>query len=658
MNHSNKPNACASARSLRRSLLRSFSLICLEFETPDQFFDGKSCLSLRAQYEINKDAVLQGIRKETERKRCASALDSLKRLFDIPCKGCDPISRAVAQEAWVKKNIEDQPPQDLLNECQEWVPRLKREVRRILGRWRVRGTDPPSQDNIYTPDRQGCYETTSKEGGTLATPIEEEVRSNRLLRMGIVKTKGKFRVVTMQGARVKRILAPIHNALYNHISREDWLVRGDVRASDFRAVCSDLRKGEMLISGDYESATDNILFPAVRAVRDVVIETCTDMTEEEKTVLYESFDDSFVLFRDGGGWRNEMLRRGSMMGNLCSFPFLCLLNAACFRLANKALGRGERVGRFNGDDCLFAGDDDFYRTWRDITSHFGLIVNERKTGRSRVWCCLNSTWYSRTIKRIIPKPVLSFFRIDRREPGEILSSVIRGLSSFKSDLTVATICQVMRHEICIRGVAESLSSIPAHWRRFLLRKRWFRNAVMAPPSLGRTCGIIREYEYTVSAVPREQHRDLVDGLCEIDRQSWLKQWKGVRADDAVEVSRYKGRKKSKWYYPGFSRVIIDRKGYKSRDQPRIPARTHYILGREWGYVLPLTVASGLKDNFPFIFYTLCNTKWATDHWRLSSKMRPTTVRDPVRLYPPPVQKHICAATLNGVLIWGGSLNEI
>jgi len=291
---------------------------------------------------------------------CASALDSCKRIFDVDCRSCDEIEKTKSQKDWISRLLDSEPTIQEMNECREYLPYLVEATRGVVRGWGKGSSNIGPSDNTYVPDRQGCYETTQVMGGTLGTSTEEEIKMNNLVRLGVAKTKGKFRVVTMQGARVKRVLAPVHNGLYNHISRKSWCVRGDVTVDDFRAVYQDCREGERIISGDYVSATDNILLPAVQSIVSVILEEATDLEDEERKVFEESFGRSYVKYKDESGHMvMKELRRGSMMGNLCSFPLLCILNRACFIITNRILGRGRRVGRFNGDDCIFAGDDLF-----------------------------------------------------------------------------------------------------------------------------------------------------------------------------------------------------------------------------------------------------------------------------------------------------------
>jgi len=175
-------------------------------------------------------------------------------------------------------------------------------------------------------DQNGCLEQTRFNGGTISVGSGYYGNISEL-RVGVAKTKGKLRVVTMQSARVKRVLSPVHDALYDHLTSFGWCVRGDVLKSDFAAVVADVGKGESFISGDYSAATDNILPWVTEAVTSVLAE-CPDLTDEERGIMLAAVGDLHLMSKSRK--TKTLLTRKQMMGNLLSFPILCLINKACF----------------------------------------------------------------------------------------------------------------------------------------------------------------------------------------------------------------------------------------------------------------------------------------------------------------------------------------
>lgn len=537
----------------------------------------------------------------------------MKRLFDARCS-CDEDKAEEAKAEWKERmSIASPASAGAWASDPLWV--LQRRVRELCSGW---GRGLPSmregsgEDPVYTPDQQGCLERPRGDGGTLAVPYSEEQLASNIVRVGAAKTKGKLRVVTMQGSRVKRVLSPVHNALYDYLSSFGWLVRGDVKKADFQAVEDDKRDGEFHISGDYTAATDNIHMDAVEAIVKVLLEDGR-LTDEEACTLKESFA--------GIRWFNPCtgvsgpINRGSMMGNLVSFPLLCLLNKACYDITcDLYFGAGtRRIGRFNGDDCCFNGTAEFYQLWREVTATFGLVVNESKTSFTSRFIELNSHTYWCQTRRIIDKPVLSFLRRREDVPDCIISDIFSGTAGFRDSTVWWIVSTLMRYEILIRQT--SLNSIPKRWRKPLLRRRWFRDSFRRDPTPVRDVGVERTVKVVLGPPPKDKYYPLVDRWARRLGVDSVVRWKGVSV-----------RPRSK---------TIDRRAlrpYLSRF-PR--ARTVWAGSLRWRFLWPewlyeLFPASGLLTDRE------CLQKWVTDHKFLHLEA-PALFPDPRPFfYPPPV----------------------
>jgi hypothetical protein len=348
------------------------------------------------------------------------------------------------------------------------------------------------RSSVQVPDQNGCLEIPAGQGGTLAVSSAEEDCPHGIfppdrygLRVGVAKTKGKFRVVTMQSAYVKRVLRPVHECLYDFLSSRKWLVRGDVGKEHVRRVLDGRVDGEDLISGDYTAATDNIYLQVTEAISEVLASS-PYLLPEEAEALRRSFkaEDMHWVSKKG---ISHPIRRGSMQGNLLSFPMLCLINKACYDLACSL--RRRRTGKLrlevpiiNGDDIAFAGDTLFYDEWVAVTSAFGLVVNREKTGVSSVFVELNSRSFllGPTGKiRAVRKPVLSCLMEDD-SPSCLLSRLIEGLGLLPPGVLHRVIYS-LRAAITLRGIC--VATVPSRFRSVLIKKGWFRRALRADPEI-------------------------------------------------------------------------------------------------------------------------------------------------------------------------------
>lgn len=307
------------------------------------------------------------------------------------------------------------------------------------------------------------------------------------------------------------------------------------------------------------------------------------------------------------------------MGNLVSFPLLCLLNKACYDICcDIAFGSGvRRIGRFNGDDCMFAGDRRFFDLWREVTSSYGLVVNEEKTGVSKDWLELNSQPFSVRKGRLVAKPVLSFLRPFRKEPGDLLSEVLEGIKSFKAPTRAWVLNVAMRHEISLREI--SVSNIPASTLRFLLGKSWFRRALQLGPARVTTSGVSRSVPVTVANPPRAGLYRWVEEKAALLQRECVDRWIGVKVRPLrQEIDR--------------RRYLAD---YKNEPTRRLPFILRHAP-RKWQFVWPTELLELVRVACPeaLLRDEDCYSEWIDDHHFL------TVRRGLVRVRPAPWVKRL------------------
>nr|UYL94487.1 MAG: RNA-dependent RNA polymerase [Leptosphaeria biglobosa botourmiavirus 1] len=610
------------AGSLGKALEKCIHVICLEFRLPGDIVslgDG-DCISLREGWKEGAAKIRARLpRLRAKRLEIFEALvKSVNRVFDAECQKCDEKLAAKARLAW-QQDVSRQVVMPSVDWCHDPIWLLKRRVRELTVGWGHRLVSARKRKwgegewtagegfKGYVPDQQGCLELTKLEGGTLAVADEDLDPRDSVVRVGVAKTKGKFRTVTMQGARVKRTLRPVHEALYDHLTSFAWCVRGEVTREHLQAVADDRRPGEKLISGDYQAATNNIYLEAVEAIVGVLAED-PELSEEERSTLLGSFS--------GISWvsRNGTLRpicRGSMMGNLVSFPLLCLLNKACFDIAcDVTQGEERRIGRFNGDDCAFSGTDQFYQFWRTVTGTFGLIVNEEKTGVSSSKLELNSHSYFVGARGLNPKPVISFFRPNRKESGELITEVYKGIRQLRPAVREWVWNVGMRHEIAIRPI--EVANIPRRTANDLFRRKWFRRALHDGPAPVEKYGVERKIPMVVANPPVSNIYQSVTRMSDKMTMEYVEYWQGrsLVAPSGVPGHCYSEQ--------------IDRKTYyRALRSKRKKSPPHWILRQgktRWRFCWVRPVYEFFEQNYPELILTdnECNVDWIDDHPYLST----------------------------------------
>jgi len=595
---------CPAAGSLCEALNKAVSIVCLEFRLPGDRppSQGRDCFAIRAWWDGEKASILSLVGGgERRRYRAAAVLKSCSRLFDTPCPRCDKKGANRAREEWYQVTGTDR--SEGIDQRTSWskdpIDTLKRVIRELVGVDWARGI----RRGEAIPDQQGCLENRSMTGGTFGVGFGEDDSPANHVRVGVAKTKGKLRTVTMQSARVKRVLTPVHDALYTYLSSFGWIVRGELTKGHLLPVVDDLRPGETYISGDYKSATDNLHYRAVHAVVEVLCEA-KHLTDEERDTLMASFTD---LKRVSMSGKCYPILQGSMMGNLCSFPILCLMNKACHDISRDSLKEGRLAGekdrkvRINGDDIVTCGSNAFFSRWKEVTLHYGFIINEEKTGRSRRWLELNSRQYDTRKHRFVAKPVLSFLRRSD-SPGDLLSEVVKGVATLRRDVVWHVLNVVMRHEISLREI--SVSTLPKWIWNGLIKKRWFRTAISSSPCEVKSTGVDRSYPTVVGPVPNPAIWGLLDSLEEkIIRPSFVRKWRGVKVPPLEKSIIRKSRRAQLALLGG-----CDTAWHYTRSSP------------EWAWLWPKELLSFVRSEHPEELMLSCKDEWLDEHPRLTTRV--------------------------------------
>jgi len=269
---------------------------------------------------------------------------------------------------------------------------------------KVRGT---------TLSPSSCLESSRKRGGNLGVLARQEWLDRKMfcdhltdrysrwhpnvsrVKLVVAKTDGKDRIVSKNSVDAS-VLNPYHTLLYDHLTRFDWCLRGDARASKFVDFVS--MKGEVFVSGDYESATDNLNLSVARHILGFVGRRCWKVPLFVREAACRTLECELTA----DGHETVRVKRGQLMGNFMSFPLLCLQNYLAFRF----LVRREVPVRINGDDIVFRATPKEAKAWSDGVVDCGLTLSKGKTVVSSSWFSLNSTFFTAGRVHVKQAPVI------------------------------------------------------------------------------------------------------------------------------------------------------------------------------------------------------------------------------------------------------------
>jgi len=314
----------------------------------------------------------------------------------IPKEMTEP-QRAAAIEKYVKKISTPSPPLDRNFDV---------HCRVLLGRLFREGWDRDwlKHRETFSLPTKACLENGRSKGGARGlnrgalraeylrfTAGGGDRELSRKTKPMIIWTGGKWRLVTKFSAH-RSFLKPLHDLIYSRLSRTPWLLRGEATEEAFKDFRP--RDGEVFISGDYESATDNLNINVSKLIIDVLRSTSRHVPDPVWDAASRSLTNDILY--NGSVTRQQS---GQLMGSLLSFPLLCIANYLTFKWA---VPRKVPL-KINGDDIVFRGTVEEQKRWFDEVAKAGLVLSKGKTLVTKRFFSLNSTFFhSRQSVKLIP----------------------------------------------------------------------------------------------------------------------------------------------------------------------------------------------------------------------------------------------------------------
>jgi hypothetical protein len=309
-------------------------------------------------------------------------------------------------------------------------------VRKISAEIFQRGWDYSWETKVdtFSPSLGSCVGISRSKGGQLADlapngQLKWQESLNQSLpdslegELLLVDSAGKPRALTRFPSSASA-LRPLHGLIYDHISKNDWLCRGEV--SDNLAK-GGFVKGEPLTSGDYKSASDNLSIEVAETILDVAWSSSKKVPASVFRFALAAQRPS-LSYEDSDGLSDTFVpTRGQMMGSYLCFPLLCLQNYIAFRYAEHVAGVSGTPVLINGDDILFQSSKSFSDVWMSVVGGLGLEVEKTKTSVDTEYGSLNSTlvrWNKDNRLFVVPTLRLGMLR-ECSHPGNLGTSAVK-----------------------------------------------------------------------------------------------------------------------------------------------------------------------------------------------------------------------------------------
>ncbi|QGY72540.1 RNA dependent RNA polymerase [Plasmopara viticola lesion associated ourmia-like virus 10] len=220
-------------------------------------------------------------------------------------------------------------------------------------------------------------------------------------KVSTVLSAGKWRTISCPPL-CDNALRPLHKTLYNRLSKFDWLLRGDAKASSFNGFTQ--VPGEVFVSGDYESATDNLNMGMQKEILSALLDECVEVPLGIQQHVIEAYSGSLLRCGEPKCDCGLVVKqgRGQLMGQLLSFPLLCLVNYLTFLF----IAGPDVPVRINGDDIVFRAPRGVADEWFSGVARSGLVVSKGKTLVDNKFFTLNSTPFCATSRKVTLVPFI------------------------------------------------------------------------------------------------------------------------------------------------------------------------------------------------------------------------------------------------------------
>nr|WAK77838.1 MAG: RNA-dependent RNA polymerase [Botourmiaviridae sp.] len=302
-------------------------------------------------------------------------------------------------------------------------------------------------------------------------------------------------------------LRPLHSAIYDRLSTLPWLLRGP--PSRERILRAGFQPKSKYFSADFSAASDNLPIEVAEAIIDELAflspSSLSPLFSEARKSLRPTID---VL--DDKDLSYEVTR-GQLMGNLLSFPLLCIQNYLGTRWVDNLTG--ESPSRLiNGDDLVVQASEQWVSAYREVCPSLGFSLNVKKTAYTESFLTINSTYYSRQLTEIPFLRMGSFREQDPRKVGDAITAISRSFGPRHSKRRVVIRRLLERFDWLIRLGRRSAWKLGVRLRPHdrLPHSLWTREKRRVCPEVP-VPAAPRGFHQGMSVVEDKELSDLVEG---------------------------------------------------------------------------------------------------------------------------------------------------
>nr|WAK77792.1 MAG: RNA-dependent RNA polymerase [Botourmiaviridae sp.] len=231
----------------------------------------------------------------------------------------------------------------------------------------------------------------------------------------VASTPGKPRPLVKNHHSYLR-LRPVHTFMYDRISTQPWLLRGPPTMKKF--LSAGFKKQKKYLSADFSAATDNISIEVAECVIDVIASRSSPAVIPILSEVRKSLRPTISMSKD-----TLEPTTGQLMGNLCSFPLLCLQNYFAAEWVD-FVSNESTAKLINGDDLVVEASEQWRKRYEFWAPLLGFCLNEKKTTYS-TGPNINSTYFTSNFKEIPFVRAKGLWVSDPRQIGKLINDIKR-----------------------------------------------------------------------------------------------------------------------------------------------------------------------------------------------------------------------------------------
>lgn len=304
---------------------------------------------------------------------------------------------------------------------------------------------------------------------------EDDIAPAEVVEMISLPEPGKFRIISKMDGYVATALQPLQGVL---LSKWKKTAVGTMREEDLTPriqALSDASTLPYFCSGDYSSATDLQLSHCSLIILDML----KSMGYKDIELARASMHRKVAIYPKKFGIPPALCEEGQLMGHPLSFPMLCTVNYAVYRLTlhrwvhecdpDTHLERMRIYPQLldavviNGDDILFKCDEQMYSLFLEVSKLAGFEVSIGKNYLSRDMCMINSQTF--------------FLRGQRSTPSSQRGGFVTRMGYLNQRLVYGSSSKEEREKCLPTQIGTSINKMVQYcpWSRHtipLIMKRW------------------------------------------------------------------------------------------------------------------------------------------------------------------------------------------